>query len=146
MVCLMHCQIMVFDEQGLVQQPVCGLNHIAPFLKAREEGKGLEKLWGYYCVGQPQKVTNRFIVQPGYRTRVLGAQMYKYELAGFLQWGYNFYNSAFLCTPSIPIAVRTQTEPSRRAIPSSSTRDREECRRKASVSCSWMKPCPTSVP
>ena len=54
-----------FYEQGLVQQPVCGLNHIAPFLKAREEGKGLEKLWGYYCVGQPQKVTNRFIVAAG---------------------------------------------------------------------------------
>ena len=91
-----------FYEQGLVQQPVCGLNHIAPFLKARAEGKGPEKLWGYYCVGQPEKVTNRFIVQPGYRTRVLGAQMYKYELAGFLQWGYNFYNSAFSLHPIDP--------------------------------------------
>lgn len=83
-----------FYEQGLVQQPVCALDHITPFLKSREEGKGPEKLWGYYCVGQATKVSNRFIVQPGYRTRVLGAQLYKYELAGFLQWGYNFYNSA----------------------------------------------------
>lgn len=83
-----------FYEQGLVQQPVCALDHIAPFLRSREEGNGPEKLWGYYCVGQATKVTNRFIVMPGYRTRVLGAQLYKYELAGFLQWGYNFYNSA----------------------------------------------------
>lgn len=28
--------------------------------------------------------------------------MYKYELAGFLQWGYNFYNSAFSLHPIDP--------------------------------------------
>ena len=27
------------------------------------------------------------------RTRVIGAQFWKYKIAGFLQWGYNFYNS-----------------------------------------------------
>ena len=32
------------------------------------------------------------------------------------------------------------------AIPSSSTREKTALRRRASVSCSWMKPCPTSVP
>ena len=25
--------------------------------------------------------------------RILGVQMYKYQLDGFLHWGYNFYNS-----------------------------------------------------
>jgi hypothetical protein len=30
---------------------------------------------------------------PGYRTRVLGAQMYNADIKGFLQWGYNFYYS-----------------------------------------------------
>lgn len=91
-----------FYAQGLVEQPVCALDHIEPFLESREKGNGPEKLWGYYCVGQAKDVTNRFIVQPGYRTRVLGAQLYKYELAGFLQWGYNFYNSAFSLYPINP--------------------------------------------
>ncbi len=77
-----------FYKEGLVSQPVCALDHIEPFLKDRPE-----KLWGYYCTGQCREVSNRFIVQPGYRTRILGAQMYKYRLDGFLHWGYNFYNS-----------------------------------------------------
>ena len=71
-----------FYEKGLVSQPVCAVNHIQPFLEKRPE-----KLWGYYCTGQYVDVTNRFIVQPGYRTRILGTQMYKYQLDGFLHWG-----------------------------------------------------------
>ena len=79
-----------FYQQGLVKQPICGLDHIQPFLA--EENRP-EKLWGYYCTAQPLNVSNRFIVLPGFRTRILGAQMYKYRLDGFLHWGYNFYNS-----------------------------------------------------
>lgn len=77
-----------FYNEGLVQQPVCALDHIGPFLEDRPE-----KLWGYYCTGQAVDVPNRFIVQTGARTRILGALLYKFRLAGFLQWGYNFYNS-----------------------------------------------------
>ena len=77
-------------KQGLVKQPICGLDHIQPFLV--EENRP-EKLWGYYCTAQALNVSNRFIVLPGSRTRILGTQMYKYRLDGFLHWGYNFYNS-----------------------------------------------------
>ena len=28
------------------------------------------------------------------RTRAIGVQMFKYRIAGFLQWGFNFYNTA----------------------------------------------------
>lgn len=91
-----------FYEQNLVEQPVCGLNHMDPFLEARAKGNGPQKLWGYYCVAQAKDVTNRFIVQPGCRTRILGAQLYKYELAGFLHWGFNFYNSAYSLYPINP--------------------------------------------
>ena len=48
---------------------------------------------------------NRFIVQPGSRTRILGALLYKYDLAGFLQWGYNFYNSQLSLFPIDPYRV-----------------------------------------
>lgn len=29
------------------------------------------------------------------RTRVLGTQLFKYDIVGFLQWGYNFYYSQY---------------------------------------------------
>ena len=30
---------------------------------------------------------------PSARTRIIGTQFYKFNIAGFLQWGYNFYNN-----------------------------------------------------
>lgn len=88
-----------FYKRGLIKQPVCGLDHIQPFLKG---DKRPEKLWGYYCTAQWKNVSNRFVVHPGYRTRILGAQMYKFQLDGFLHWGYNFYNSEFSLYPIDP--------------------------------------------
>lgn len=88
-----------FYQQGMVKQPVCGLDHIQPFLV--EENRP-EKLWGYYCTAQALNVSNRFIVLPGARTRILGTQMYKYRLDGFLHWGYNFYNSEYSRYPINP--------------------------------------------
>jgi hypothetical protein len=32
---------------------------------------------------------------PAHRTRMLGVQLYYYNIEGFLHWGYNFYNSRF---------------------------------------------------
>lgn len=81
-----------FYQQGMVKQPICGLDHIQPFLV--EENRP-EKLWGYYCTAQCVDVSNRFIALPGFRARILGVQMYKYRLDGFLHWGYNFYNSEY---------------------------------------------------
>ena len=76
-----------FYKEGLVDCPVCALDHIGAFLQDRPK-----KLWGYYCTGQARLVSNRFIAMPGYRTRILGAQLYKFRLDGFLHWGYNFYH------------------------------------------------------
>ncbi len=87
-----------FFAQGLVSCPVCALDEIEPFLAHRTDAP----LWGYYCVSQTTKVSNRFIAMPGWRTRVLGAQLYKYRLDGFLQWGFNFYNSALSRFPIDP--------------------------------------------
>ena len=86
-----------FYKEGLIRQPVCALDHINPFLENRPA-----HLWGYYCTAQCVDVSNRFIVLPGYRTRILGTQLYKYQLDGFLQWGYNFYNSQFSRYPIDP--------------------------------------------
>ncbi|MBO5897896.1 MAG: DUF4091 domain-containing protein [Clostridia bacterium] len=78
-----------FYEQGIVEHPVAANDHIAPFLKA-----GVKGLWTYYCCGQGSgNVSNRFIAMPGARTRSIGMPMFKYDIAGFLQWGYNFYSN-----------------------------------------------------
>ena len=50
--------------------------------------------WVYYCCAQHDKVSNRFLSMPGRRTEIIGVQLYKYAIDGFLQWGYNFYYSA----------------------------------------------------
>ena len=77
-----------FYEQGLTQVPVPAIDCIEPFLKNRPD-----EMWTYYCCGQMNKVTNRFFSMPSARNRIAGVQFYKYEIDGFLQWGYNFYNS-----------------------------------------------------
>jgi len=41
------------------------------------------------------EVSNRFFAMPSYRTRILGVQLYLYEIRGFLHWGYNYYNSQY---------------------------------------------------
>ena len=86
-----------FYESGAVEHPVPSNDHIAPFLEANIEG-----LWTYYCCSQYKKVSNAFMAMPSARTRILGVQLYKYRIAGFLQWGYNFYNSQYSEYPVDP--------------------------------------------
>jgi len=75
-----------FYSQGAVEHPIPSTNHIEPFIRGK-----VPSLWTYYCCGQGREVSNRFIAMPSARTRVIGTQLFKYDIAGFLQWGYNFY-------------------------------------------------------
>lgn len=79
-----------FYKNGLVENPIPCNNHIEPFVEAK-----VEPLWTYYCISQREKVPNRFFNFPSYRNRVMGVLMYKYDVYGFLQWGYNFWYSQF---------------------------------------------------
>ncbi len=79
-----------FFENKLMEIPVTASNHIEPFLQ-----KNKSRQWVYYCCVQYKDVGNRFMAMPSYRNRILGLQMYKYGIEGFLQWGYNFYYSQF---------------------------------------------------
>lgn len=79
-----------FYKQGIVEHPIPANDAIEPFLEEEVPG-----LWTYYCVAQWNKVSNRFCSMPGARTRILGAQLYRHHMAGFLHWGYNFYNTQF---------------------------------------------------
>ena len=77
-----------FYQTSALEKPVVALDHLEPFLQA-----GVPGLWTYYCVGQYRDVTNSFMAMPAARTRMLGVQLYRYQLEGFLQWGYNFYHT-----------------------------------------------------
>ena len=79
-----------FYEKGIIKTPIVATNAIEPFLKA-----GIKDLWCYYCCAQHEFVANRFLAMPSYRNRIIGVQMYKCSIVGFLQWGYNFYNLQF---------------------------------------------------
>ncbi|MCJ8012127.1 DUF4091 domain-containing protein [Paenibacillus sp. KQZ6P-2] len=79
-----------FYEKGLVENPIPANNHIDPFLE-----HGVTPLWTYYCVSQYKKVSNRFFSMPSARNRILGYQLYKYDVAGFLHWGFNFWYTQY---------------------------------------------------
>lgn len=75
-----------FYETGAVETPIPSSSHIEPFLEHK-----VPDLWTYYCCGQSNEVSNRFLAMPGQRTRILGEQLYKFDIKGFLQWGFNFW-------------------------------------------------------
>ena len=86
-----------FYSDGLVDLPIPANNHITPFLE-----NNVQNLWTYYCCGQWEKVSNRFIAMPSARNRSIGMQMYKHSIVGFLHWGYNFYNTQYSYNPIDP--------------------------------------------
>lgn len=86
-----------FYENGTVRTPIVATDHIAPFWQ-----NNVPNLWAYYCCGQYKKVANRFINMPSARNRILGYQLYKFHIKGFLQWGYNFWFSQYSRYPIDP--------------------------------------------
>ena len=79
-----------FYQKGLVKNPIPANNHIEAFLE-----NGVPDLWTYYCCAQNVDVSNRFFAFPSARNRVIGMQLYKYDIKGFLHWGYNFWFTQF---------------------------------------------------
>ncbi len=78
-----------FYKSGIIDNPIPSIDHAEPFVDAE-----IDDLWVYYCSAQYSRVSNRFICMPSSRTRIIGIQMYKYNISGFLHWGYNFYNNS----------------------------------------------------
>ena len=74
-------------EKGYVDTPVSATRTIDDFIE-----HDVDNVWAYYCCGEGKyNLSNRFIAMPSYRNRIMGIQLYKYNIDGFLQWGYNFY-------------------------------------------------------
>jgi hypothetical protein len=89
-----------YYEQGLVKGPIPANDHIEPFLERK-----VPELWTYYCCVQYRQVSNRFFNMPSARNRVIGVQLYKFQIAGFLHWGYNFWNTQYSLQALDPFRV-----------------------------------------
>jgi len=89
-----------FIEKGIAHTPVPAVNKIAPFIEHK-----VQPLWTYYCCSQNVNVSNRFLAMPSWRNRILGVLLYKFDIDGFLHWGYNFYYSQYSKTLIDPFTV-----------------------------------------
>ena len=89
-----------FYKEGLVEIPVVATDHYEDF-----QDFDIKERWVYYCSGQADEVSNRFFGYPEYRNRIIGVQLYLYEITGFLQWGLNFYNTRLSTKAIDPFAV-----------------------------------------
>ena len=78
-----------FYERGIVKRPIVILNALHKFVGRTEKG-----LWTYNCCGPSSGYSNRFIAMTLSRNRSISLLLYKYNIEGFLHWGYNFYNTA----------------------------------------------------
>lgn len=76
-------------EKSMLTSPVTATSAIDAFLEQH-----VENLWAYYCCGQYQNyLSNRFLAMPSNRCRILGVQLYRHNIKGFLHWGYNHWYS-----------------------------------------------------
>ena len=79
-----------FYKSGAVEHPVPSNSTVCDFLDAK-----VPDLWTYYCCGTSKGLCNRYMCMPSYRNRAIGLQLYKFNIKGFLHWGYNFYYSQY---------------------------------------------------
>ena len=86
-----------FYTMGAIEKPAPNTRSALKFYEA-----GVPGLWAYYCGGGTAGVSDRSISMPSWRTRILGVQLYLYDIEGFLHWGYNFYNTQFSYGPLDP--------------------------------------------
>lgn len=86
-------------KQGLIPIPI----PIAP-ITTLEKFMGVEvkERWTAYCCFPQVEYVNRFIHMTSSRNRIFGAQLYRFNVEGFLHWGFNFYYSGLSLKPVDP--------------------------------------------
>ncbi|MEG2020336.1 MAG: DUF4091 domain-containing protein, partial [Oscillospiraceae bacterium] len=89
-----------FYKEGYVKHPIAATDAFK-----RLRAAGAENLWAYYCCAQYKNVSNHFMAMPSRRTRVLGTQLYRQNVSGFLHWGFNFWNGKYSECQINPYAV-----------------------------------------
>ena len=87
-------------KKSFVKTPVAAIKNIEPFIE-----NGIKDLCVYYSCSQYKNVSNRFFNMPSARNRIIGFQLYKFCIKGFLHWGLNFWYSQFSLYPIDPFKV-----------------------------------------
>lgn len=77
-----------YFTEGLTPVPVSETMSIEPFLS-----ENVPELWAYYCCDTVANTSNRFLSMSGDRVRIIGAQLWRWHIQGFLHWGFNFWYS-----------------------------------------------------
>ena len=77
-----------FYDTGVLEKPIPSIHEIENFID-----RNIPNLWAYYCGFGITTESQRMIAHKSFRTRILGVQLYKYNIEGFLHWGYNFYHN-----------------------------------------------------
>ncbi|MBQ8401646.1 MAG: DUF4091 domain-containing protein [Clostridia bacterium] len=77
-----------YYTEGLTTVPVPETMSIEPFLAA-----DVPELWAYYCCDTIENTSNRFLSMSGDRMRIIGPQLWRWNIKGFLHWGFNFWYS-----------------------------------------------------
>lgn len=89
-----------FCKLGLSKNPVPKTMAVHEFID-----NNVPNLWTYYCGIQCDGVSNCHFAMELARVRCLGTQMFKYDIKGFLHWGYNYYNNQWSYDKIDPFAV-----------------------------------------
>jgi len=81
------------DLTGAIQVWVPQLNFLHDdFAHYQQRQQAGEELWFYTCVFPQEEYANRFIEQPLIKTRLLHWINFRYNVTGYLHWGYNYWS------------------------------------------------------
>ena len=74
-------------KTGAVEYPIVALSEIEGYLK-----NGVTPFGAYFCCSTAvNNYPNRFIDMPSYRTRILGVQLFKYNIQCLAHFAFNYY-------------------------------------------------------
>jgi hypothetical protein len=74
-----------FGKEGLVDMPIASIASVDTYRKAKIP------CWAYFCCGPRGKFLNRLLDTPLAKIRMSGSLFYRFEVGGFLHWGYNYW-------------------------------------------------------
>ena len=75
-----------YYKMGLCSTPIVATDSVGPYLG------NCDTMWCYYTGAQVvDNLSNRTFTVTGARNRMMGWEMYRYNMLGFLDWGLNYY-------------------------------------------------------
>ncbi|MBR5519021.1 MAG: DUF4091 domain-containing protein [Clostridia bacterium] len=81
------CSVPEIHQSGAVDYPVVHLPNVDAYLE-----KGITPFGAYFCCSSDfEYFCNRFIDMPSFRNRIIGIQMFKYNITMLLHFGFNYY-------------------------------------------------------